>query len=155
MADSKRSPKYRQQHAEGEAAIPERFAVTLFDAMVLYYNVMRANETNGWANGDKTLDAFVKEAKLKAIQIPRQDLEDMLHACVMNDEQGPEAFWHPLKKPLRSFVTSLMRHQSTGAFFYNTYFNFFTEYRARRGLPNIIALDEEQLELDLEPNKEQ
>lgn len=110
--------------------IPDKFTVTAFDAMVLYYNTMRAAQL-GWTDADRSMQQFISKAKEKAIEIPREELEAMLAACVYNSEakEGGNYFWHPMRKLLKGFIQELMRHRSTERFYYDTYYNYFTKMK--------------------------
>lgn len=121
----------------------KQFTVTLFDAMVLYFNVMRASQL-GWNDADKGLQQFIKEAKTNAITIKREELESMLAACVQNSEaREANYFWHPTKKTLKGFIKELMRHQSTEQFYYDTYYNYFTNVK-RVGKDQIAAQNDKE-----------
>lgn len=107
--------------------IPDKFAVTVFDAMVLYFNTMRAAQL-GWTDADRSLQQFIKEAKKRAVEVKREELEAMIAACVFNSEtKEANYFWHPMRKPLKGFIQELMRHKETEQFYYDTYYNYFTE----------------------------
>jgi len=125
--------------------LPEEFAVTIFDAMILYYNTMRATQLGGWTDADQSIASFIRKAKKHAIQIKRADLEAMLACCVQNAELRSEDgyFWHPTRKGLKGFIQELARHKSTEKFYYDTYYNFFTSTALRKSGAGIIELPEE------------
>ncbi len=121
--------------------VPDSFQVTLFDAMILYFNTMRAKQL-GWSDADLTVKEFVEEAKRYAIKIDRKDLESMLYACVQNAEtRKTKYFWHPFDKDLGTFVKELMRHHSTKQFYYDIYYSFFKEAKGRSTPATLIVSD--------------
>ena len=122
-----RSKEPKAPTAGNRPAVPEAFNVTLFDAMVLYFNTMRAKQL-GWGDADLSVQDFIQDAKRFAIKIKRKDLEAMIWACVQNAEaRQSKFFWHPLDKSLGTFIKELMRHQSDKQFYYDMYYNFFKQ----------------------------
>lgn len=126
--------------------LPDSFPVTLFDAMILYFNTMRAAQL-GWNDADRSLSQFIKEAKRRAIDISRADLEAMIAACVQNSEvKEADYFWHPKGKKLKGFIQELMRHKATEQFYYDTYYNFFTNVsRDMKETGGLIISNKEEL----------
>lgn len=116
----------------GEQQLPDTFAITVFDAMVLYYNTMRASQL-GWTDADKGIEQFIRDAKQQAIQIKRGELEAMLASCIQNSEaDNVDYFWHPLRRGVKAFIKDLTRHKSDEVF-YNTFYNYFTTVKHKEG----------------------
>lgn len=117
--------------------IPEYFQVTIFDAMILYFNTMRASQL-GWSDADLTTREFVEEAKNRAIRISRANLESMISSCVLNAEARPSKFfWHPFDKSVAIFIKELMRHKNDKQFYYDMYYNFLTTSKGKDRLSSL------------------
>jgi hypothetical protein len=105
------------------------FAITLYDLAILYYNQQRASQL-GWLDADMSKAEFIRRAKEKAIQVPKEELEKLLHACIVNEGDTPKKgslFWHPAGMSARGFINSLIRHDADKSFYFDTYYSLIKE----------------------------
>lgn len=126
---------------EGDDKIPKRFSITLFAAMVLYFNLYRARKSVGYSDPEHRFADLDKMLKNTKISLSRDEVESLLWNSVILHEQNE--FWHPEDVTIDEFIRQVVRWVQHRVYF-DKFYNFFRGLKPKKKvvINNIVSSED-------------